>query len=100
MKPSIHPTYHKDAMVTCSCGNSFTTGSVKKSLTVEVCSRCHPFFTGEERLIDTKGRAEEFSRRMKVAKKYKEKAGSKKVKKSGKQGGGKPKTLRELLSEV
>jgi large subunit ribosomal protein L31 len=63
MKEKIHPKYFTDAVVTCSCGNTFTTGSTKKTLKVELCSRCHPFYTGERRMIDTGGRVERFKRR-------------------------------------
>lgn len=64
MKADIHPTYHQDAQVTCgSCGNVFTVGSTKPSLRVEICSQCHPFFTGEQRIIDTEGRVERLKRR-------------------------------------
>ena len=64
MKTDIHPTYYPDAQVTCgSCGNTFTVGSAKPSLRVEICSKCHPFFTGEQRIIDTEGRVERMKRR-------------------------------------
>jgi large subunit ribosomal protein L31 len=63
MKKDIHPEFHEDAVVTCSCGNTFTTGATKKQLRVEVCSKCHPFFTGEQRIVDTEGRVERFKRR-------------------------------------
>lgn len=65
MKEKIHPKYVK-ATVTCACGNSFVTGSTKPVLKVEVCSKCHPFFTGEQRLVDTAGRVERFKRRYKL----------------------------------
>ncbi len=63
MKPKIHPEYYPNAQVICACGNTFTTGSTKPVLRVEVCSRCHPFFTGEQRIVDTAGRVERFLRR-------------------------------------
>lgn len=62
MKPKIHPDY-VEATVHCACGNEFITRSTKKELRVEVCSRCHPFFTGEQRIVDTAGRVERFKRR-------------------------------------
>ena len=62
MKEKIHPKYVQ-ATVTCACGNSFSTGSTKPVLKVEVCSKCHPFFTGEQRIMDTAGRVERFKRR-------------------------------------
>ena len=66
MKDKIHPKYFNDAAVVCSCGNTFTTGSTRKELKVEVCSQCHPFYTGERRVLDTTGRVERFKRRYKV----------------------------------
>ena len=66
MKDKIHPKYFNDATVVCSCGNTFTTGSTKKELKVEVCSQCHPFYTGERRVLDTTGRVERFKKRYKV----------------------------------
>jgi large subunit ribosomal protein L31 len=63
VKAKIHPEYYEDAQVVCSCGNTFTVGSTKKLLRVEVCSRCHPFFTGEQRIVDTEGRVERLRRR-------------------------------------
>ncbi len=66
MKDKIHPKYYSDAQVICSCGNTFTTGSTVKTLKVEVCSKCHPFFSGERRVIDTAGRVERFKRRYKL----------------------------------
>ena len=63
MKTEIHPTYYPDAQVTCSCGNIFTVGSTKAALRVEICSQCHPFFTGEQRIVDTEGRVERMKRR-------------------------------------
>jgi large subunit ribosomal protein L31 len=63
MKQGIHPEFYEDAVVTCSCGNTFITGATKKQLRVEVCSKCHPFFTGEQRIVDTEGRVERFKRR-------------------------------------
>ena len=63
MKTDIHPTYYPNALVTCSCGKSYTTGSTKPELRVEICKECHPFFTGEQRIVDTEGRVERFNRR-------------------------------------
>jgi len=63
LKEGIHPKYQK-AVVICACGETFETGSTKKELKVEVCSRCHPFFTGSQaRMVDTRGRAEKFRRK-------------------------------------
>lgn len=63
MKDKIHPQYYPDAEVSCSCGNKFTTGSTKKQMKVELCSACHPFYTGERRMVDTAGRVERFKQR-------------------------------------
>ena len=68
MKPDIHPKYFPEAKVTCACGHKFTIGSTKPELSVEICSNCHPFYTGKENLIDTAGRVERFkARRTKAA---------------------------------
>jgi large subunit ribosomal protein L31 len=66
MKEKIHPQYYNDATVTCACGNSFTTGSTRKSMKVETCSKCHPYFTGERKMLDTTGRVERFRRRYQI----------------------------------
>ena len=66
MKQGIHPTYYEDAVVICSCGNTWTTGSTKKEIHTDVCSACHPFFTGEPRIVDTAGQVERFMRRLRT----------------------------------
>ena len=66
MKDKIHPQYYSDAEVICACGNRFTIGSTRKELKIEVCSKCHPFYTGERRMLDTGGRVEKFKRRYKI----------------------------------
>jgi large subunit ribosomal protein L31 len=76
MKKNIHPKYYSDATIKCACGNVVKTGSTQPELRVEICSACHPFYTGKEKLIDTAGRVEKFRRRMekkgtRVAKKEK-----------------------------
>ena len=63
MKTDIHPEYFPQAQVICSCGESLTTGAAKPELRVEICSSCHPFFTGEQRIVDTEGRVERLRRR-------------------------------------
>lgn len=68
MKKNIHPNWTHQAIVTCACGNSFTTGSISDSLQVDICSNCHPFFTGEERFVDTQGRVDKFLKKMEAAK--------------------------------
>ena len=65
MKKGIHPTYYSDAKVVCSCGNTWTTGSTKKEIHTEVCSKCHPFFTGQQqRLIDIEGQVDRFYKKL------------------------------------
>lgn len=64
MKPEIHPEYHEGVKVACSCGNSFVTGSTLPAINVEICSSCHPFYTGQQKLIDTAGRVDKFQARM------------------------------------
>ena len=66
MKDKIHPKYFNDAQVVCACGNTFTTGSTKKLLKVELCSKCHPFFTGQRRVLDIAGRVERVKKRYKL----------------------------------
>jgi large subunit ribosomal protein L31 len=62
LKENIHPKYG-EAVVRCACGETFTTGSTQKELRVEICSKCHPFFTGKQKLVDTGGRVERFRKR-------------------------------------
>ncbi|MBU3922827.1 50S ribosomal protein L31 [Patescibacteria group bacterium] len=64
MKKDIHPEYNKKAKVRCSCGNSFEVGATQPEIQVEVCSACHPFYTGQEKIIDTAGRVEKFKKRL------------------------------------
>jgi large subunit ribosomal protein L31 len=64
MKPAIHPEWFPDAKVICACGHTFTVGSTAKEIHTEVCSNCHPFFTGEQRIVDTAGQVERFMRRL------------------------------------
>ncbi|MEK7115647.1 MAG: 50S ribosomal protein L31 [Patescibacteria group bacterium] len=63
MKTDTHPTYFEDAKATCACGAVFVVGSTKKEIQVEICSACHPFYTGNEKIIDTAGRVERFKKR-------------------------------------
>ncbi len=68
MKADTHPTYFPEAKVTCACGHSFTVGSTREKLEVEICSNCHPFYSGNEKLLDTAGRVEKFKARKAAAK--------------------------------
>lgn len=63
MKDKIHPQYYPNAKVTCACGNSFTVGSTIEEIQTEICSMCHPFYTGKQNLVDTSGRVEKFKER-------------------------------------
>jgi len=74
MKEKIHPQYFPDAKIICACGNIMTTGSTKKEIRVELCSKCHPFLTGERRVMDTAGRVERFKRRYEKMEKARESA--------------------------
>ncbi|MCB0129658.1 MAG: 50S ribosomal protein L31 [Caldilineaceae bacterium] len=64
MKPEIHPTYYPTARVTCSCGATWLTGSTMEEIRTDVCSNCHPFYTGEQRIVDTAGQVERFMKRL------------------------------------
>jgi len=69
MKKGIHPTYYPDAQVVCACGNTWTTGSTRKVIRTEVCSSCHPFFTGQQqRLVDIEGQVDRFYRKLEASK--------------------------------
>ena len=67
MKAEIHPEFHTDAKVKCACGQTFTIGSTLKEIEVEICSNCHPFYTGVEKIVDTAGRVEKFKARQTAA---------------------------------
>ena len=63
MKKDLHPKYNAEAQVTCACGNTFTTGSTKDELKVEICSECHPFYTGKQKFVERGGRIERFKKK-------------------------------------
>ena len=67
MKTDTHPTYFPEANVVCACGRTFAVGSTKEKLSVEICSACHPFYTGQEKLMDVAGRVEKFKARRAAA---------------------------------
>lgn len=67
MKADIHPTYYPKATVKCACGANYTVGSTKESYSLDICSACHPFYTGKQKLVDTAGRVDKFMARQKVA---------------------------------
>ena len=98
MKASIHPLWYKDATVSCACGNQFTVGATKPQIKVEICSRCHPFFTGEMKFVDTLGRVEKFQKKQKAAEAVAVKLADKKKKKNEREEQLRsPKSLREML---
>ncbi len=66
MQEGIHPEYHHDTVVKCACGNTFTTGSTKQELKVDVCSNCHPFYTGKQKNIDAGGRVDRFMKKFNI----------------------------------
>ena len=82
MKKDIHPQYFSKAQAKCACGNIFTIGSTKEFIEVEVCSNCHPFYTGKEKIVDTMGRVEKFRKRLSKKQEAKTKT---RVKKQGDQ---------------
>jgi len=84
MKKDIHPKYNEKCEVKCVCGNSFTLGSTKDSLDIEICSQCHPFYSGKERLVDTEGRVKKFQGRAAKAESLKGKVEKKKAKRATK----------------
>jgi large subunit ribosomal protein L31 len=98
MKPNIHPNWQDDVKVTCSCGNSFTTGSAQDSIKVDLCNKCHPFFTGEMKFVDVQGRVEKFQAKQKQAQKIQAIKTKKTSKKS--QQAQDPKTLKEMLTTI
>lgn len=98
MQTSIHPQF-VEATVICSCGNTFKTKSLKPTITIDVCSKCHPYFTGEHKFIDTKGRVESFQKKQQLAQSM-QKMGVGKSKKKGKTLDNEPKSLKELLGDL
>ena len=104
MKTNIHPKWYDDCQVSCACGNQYTVGSTKQKISVDICSKCHPFFTGEMRFVDTLGRVERFQalrasgaqgkpvskKQKKLLKKQQEEA----------EDAARPKTIREMLERV
>lgn len=70
MKKEIHPTYYPDTKVTCACGESWTTGSTLPEIKVDICSNCHPLFTGEQRIVDTEGQVDRFYKRLEARQQY------------------------------
>ncbi len=98
MKTNIHPKWYPEAEVVCACGNMFTVGSTKPSLHIEICYKCHPFFTGQMKFVDTLGRVERFQQKQKNAAAQVAVLAAKKKKKQEKIAEERhPKSLREML---
>ena len=102
MKKDIHPKYHKDAVVVCACGNTYNIGSTIPTIHVEVCSKCHPFWTGEEKMVDMEGRVDKFKRKREAGdkarldriKKIKDKIEKEKARQEA------PKSLKDMLKAM
>lgn len=99
MKANIHPKYYQDALVVCSCGNTFKVGSTLPKIQVEVCSACHPFYTGQQKFVDAMGRVERFQKSQAVSAQYKQikKAKDLQKKQETQKMENRPKTLKEML---
>ncbi len=96
MKANTHPTYYSDAKVVCACGNTFTVGSTSQLIHVELCSKCHPFYTGAQKFVDTASLIQKFQDKQQKAHQFKVTQVKKVEEKRAKQSG--PKTLAEMLS--
>ena len=94
MEKKIHPKWYPEAKISCACGHKFTAGATVPEIKVEICSQCHPFYTGQERLVDTAGRVEKFEKKLAVAQKTRKKSVRKKREKKAEE---QPKTLKEML---
>lgn len=92
MKANIHPQYNGEAQVICSCGNIFAVGSTQETIHVELCYKCHPFYTGQQKFVDTASRIEKFQKKAQAAQPTK-----KKIIKEAKEDSTRPLTLREML---
>lgn len=95
MKAAIHPKYFDEIQVVCACGNVFTTGSTKDAIKVEICSACHPFFTGAQRFVDTAGAVQKFQAKQQAA--ATKQVAVKQKKQKQEEDDRRPKTLREML---
>jgi len=98
MKAGIHPTYFLDAKVVCACGNTFITGSTKQTIHVELCSNCHPFYTGAQKFVDTASLIQKFQQKQQKAAQIKVTKTQKTEEK--KQRDNAPKTLAEMLASL
>ena|SRR3989344_3922382 len=94
MKTDIHPAYNTEVTVACACGNTFVTGSTQTAISVEVCSACHPFYTGKQKLVDVAGRVDKFKKRLEEAGAIAERKKQVKAKTSAKKTAKKDDTIR------
>jgi large subunit ribosomal protein L31 len=99
MQKNIHPQWHDDAKVTCSCGNTFTTGSTQEEIQIDICSECHPYFTGEMKFVDRQGRVDKFKQKMKQAQKKKKADDAKKKQQTQDDQEEDQKSYQEILRE-
>src|SRR4030042_1030012 len=97
MKADIHPTYYNEAKVVCACGNTFTTGSTKPEIRVEICNKCHPYFTGSAKFVDTEGRVERFQRQEKEAQVSQDKKSVRQEERKPKVEAPHPQSLKEMM---
>jgi len=98
MKANIHPQYFDQAQVICACGNRFITGSTLEEIRVELCSKCHPFYTGEQKFVDSASRIQKFQQKQNIAQQYLHSKVKKQEDQKAKDTA--PKTLREMLMAV
>ena len=96
MKKDIHPKWYPECKVTCACGNTFTVGATVPEMHIEVCSACHPYFTGQMKYIDTKGRIQRFQEKAKKAAALK----AKKLKKKERKKKERPESFKEMLKKI
>lgn len=101
MQKNLHPAWNHSAVITCSCGNTFVTGSTQDALEVDICSKCHPFFTGEMRFVDRQGRVDKFRQKMEAAKVKQAAAQARQAKKSpaGDDSHGPAQSYKQLLQQ-
>lgn len=98
MKTNTHPTYFSDAQVVCACGNVMTIGSTQQKIHVELCSKCHPFYTGAQKFVDSANRIDKFQKKQELAAKFKATVTKKKEEEKAKASG--PKSLADMLAAL
>jgi large subunit ribosomal protein L31 len=98
MKANTHPQFNEEAKVVCACGNTFTVGSTQDSIHIELCNKCHPFYTGEQKFVDSASMIQRFQKKQDIAQKYK--ATATKKAEDQKRKSEAPKSLREMLQAL